>query len=189
MAPSSELLQLAFIDGLFLCLVVGVFLWFRAWMRQQQQSIDDRLKALNEQQQILSRLGERLQIVCRSLEHGGAASVREQGASSGSTPPKRSASALAGDSDIAPRVASAAALSGRAQSRTDSGGPRSGRRLSAPPSPTSWRPRDPDADSPEDNYVEARDLLGRGMAPTEVARRLGMGIAEVNALQRLEQSR
>jgi len=179
LAP-SHLLQLALIDGLFLCLVIGVFLWFRAWMRQQQDSIDERLKALDEQQQSLGRLGERLQAICRSLESGGAVSVRDRDAATGSAPPRRSLAAPGRDSARTPHPASP---------RTDSDGPGSSRRTPASPPPTGWRSGDTDAENPDDIYVEARDLLRRGMAPTEVARRLGMGIAEVNALQRIEQSR
>jgi len=192
--PSSDILQLAFIDGLFLCLVIGLCLWFRAWLRQQQHSIDQRLKALDEQQQLLTRLGERLQGICRSLEGAYAVSARSQGATprgvaKGAPPRPRPASAGGHGSARESRSSGATAVLDSRQPRTGSEGSGSDRRPSVPSPDAGWGSREAGADSSDDAYVQARDLLGRGMAPTEVARRLGLGIAEVNALQRLQQSR
>lgn len=184
MLPGSNVLQLAFIDGLFLCLVVGFCLWFRAWLTKQQQSIDQRLEALDRQQQLLTRLGERLQGVCRSLEGADAASARSQGGV-----PRRSASTGGHDSRGQARPTGATTRPDSRQPRTDSETSHSGRRLSTPSTGAGWQPHDPGADSTDEVYGQARDLLERGMAPSEVARRLGLGIAEVSALQRIQQSR
>jgi hypothetical protein len=36
-----------------------------------------------------------------------------------------------------------------------------------------------------DNYQQARSLLGQGLSPGDVARRLGLGLAEVETLGRM----
>ena len=58
MNPDS--LQVIFVDGLFLCLAAGLALWFRTWLQEQQRAMDQRLQALEEQQQVLARICERL---------------------------------------------------------------------------------------------------------------------------------
>jgi hypothetical protein len=60
--------QLVLIDGLFLCLAGGMGLWFRAWLKNEKQALDQRLEALEAQQAHLERISGRLQTVCRVLE-------------------------------------------------------------------------------------------------------------------------
>lgn len=44
--PSPQTLQLVYIDALFLCLAIGLLLWFRSWLTSHKGQIDRRLAAL-----------------------------------------------------------------------------------------------------------------------------------------------
>ena len=114
--------QLVLVDVLFLCLAVGMGLWFRAWLQREKVEMDQRLQLLQAQQAQLDRISGRLQAVCRSLELMGR---------DGAQAPVELAS------------------------------------------------------KNEDVYGRAWDLLARGKQPTEVARALGMGVAEVELMSRM----
>ena len=43
---NGDLWQIALVDMLFLCLAVGMGLWFRAWLAGEQRRMDQRLDAL-----------------------------------------------------------------------------------------------------------------------------------------------
>ena len=65
---STATWQIVLIDGLFLCLVVGVGLWFRAWLAREKERLDGCLELLEAQHARLERVSGRLQTVCRVLE-------------------------------------------------------------------------------------------------------------------------
>ena len=57
MSPTIDsTLQVIFVDALFLCLAGGLAIWFRSWLQEQQRAMDQRLKALEGQQQALARI-------------------------------------------------------------------------------------------------------------------------------------
>ena len=120
--------QVFFIDGLFLLLAAGIGLWFKAWLKEQQEIIDQRLRVLEVHQKTLELLSARLQSACSMLEQ------LVEGQHPADTQPGRAGRAARGE-----RV----------------------------------------------NYDQARSLLGQGLSPAEVARKLGMGIAEVETLGRM----
>ena len=120
--------QVFFIDGLFLLLAAGIGLWFKAWLREQHEVIEQRLRVLEVQQKTLELLSARLQSACMMLEQ-----LVEDQHPAGSQPAK----------------------TGRA------------------------------ARGERDNYAQARTLLGQGLSPAEVARKLGLGLAEVETLGRM----
>jgi len=115
--------QVFFIDGLFLLLAAGIGLWFKAWLKEQHEVIDQRLRVLEVHQKTLELLSARLQSACMMLEQ----------LVEGQQPPKP-------------------------------GRPSRGER---------------------DSYAQARTLLGQGLSPAEVARKLGLGLAEVETLGRM----
>ncbi|MBM3278010.1 MAG: hypothetical protein FJY95_08005 [Candidatus Handelsmanbacteria bacterium] len=115
--------QVFFIDGLFLLLAAGIGLWFKAWLKEQHDVIDQRLRVLEIHQKTLELLSARLQSACMMLEQ----------LVEGQQPPK-------------------------------SGRPSRGER---------------------DSYAQARTLLDQGLSPSEVARKLGLGLAEVETLGRM----
>ncbi len=120
--------QVFFIDGLFLLLAAGIGLWFKAWLREQQEVIDQRLRVLEVHQKTLELLSARLQSACLMLEK---------------------------------------LVEGQQPSQTQAG--RAGRA----------------ARGERENYDQARSLLAQGLSPAEVARKLGMGLAEVETLGRM----
>lgn len=117
--------QLLFIDGLFLCLAAGLGLWFKAWLREQQEAIDQRLRVLEVQQKTLELLSTRLQSAVLLLEN----------------------------------------LAGQQQQESP---PPTGRPTGRP-----------------DRFARARELLAQGLPPSEVARRLGLGLAEVEVMGKM----
>ncbi|MFH1569269.1 MAG: hypothetical protein ABIL09_14840 [Gemmatimonadota bacterium] len=157
MYATADLYQIILVDALFLCLAAGIGLWFRAWLRQQQRRLDERLAALESQQAHLVRLTERLHAVCRGLEtvFGGAA--RAGGRTSKRTISRSGAGVAAADPEASewPGVA----VDGHFA---------------------------PVGTGRDEAYARARELLAQGATPAEVARRLGLGIAEVSVLRRLQ---
>ena len=144
---------------LYLCVAAGMGLWFRAWLRRQQRAMDERLARMETQQDQLARLGERLQGVCRSLEGVFTRVARETDGAE--IAPSRPTSASRARADhfraaVAPERGTGSAPAGQVGTRGD------------------------------DAYGRARDLLRQGMPPAEVARRVGLGIAEVNVLRRMQ---
>ena len=120
--------QVLFIDSLFLVLAAGIGLWFKAWLREQQEVIEQRLRVLEVHQKTLELLSARLQSACMMLEQ------------------------LVEHRDP-----------------TDTHSAKTGR---------TSRPE-------RDSYAQARELLGQGRSPSEVARKLGLGLAEVETLGRM----
>lgn len=120
--------QVFFIDGLFLLLAAGIGLWFKAWLKEQQEIIDQRLRVLEVHQKTLELLSARLQSACGMLEQ------LVEGQQPADSQPARAGRAARGE---------------------------------------------------RENYEQARNLLGQGLSPAEVARKLGMGLAEVETLGRM----
>ena len=173
MILSAESLQLLFIDGLFLGLAAVLTLWFRSWIKSQQRGIDRRLAALEAQHERFDRLGTRLQSACRSIENlsrrmageADSAAVAHTAAPEGSGRP------------LTTRGNSESAASGDAAARRPS---RASRLGSGSPYSTSGQ-----AGISGAGFARARDLLEQGLPAKEVAERLGMGLAEVDALKRM----
>ena len=170
---SAESLQLLFIDGLFLGLAVVLALWFRSWIKSQQRGIDQRLAGLEAQHERFDRLGTRLQSACRSIENLSRrmAGEADSGAVAQTAAPEGSGRPLTtrGNSESAASADAAARRSSRA-SRLGSGSPYS----------TSGQ-----AGISGAGFARARDMLEQGLPAKEVAERLGMGLAEVDALKRM----
>ena len=120
--------QVFFIDGLFLLLAAGIGLWFKAWLREQHEIIDQRLRVLEVHQKTLELLSARLQSACSMLEQ----LVEPQ--PPGGLPPTKTGRAARGE---------------------------------------------------RESYDQARALLSQGLSPAEIARRLGLGLAEVETLGRM----
>ncbi len=120
--------QVFFLDGLFLLLAAGIGLWFKAWLREQHEVIDRRLRVLDVHQKTLELLSARLQSACSMLEQ---------------------------------------LVDG--QNPTPSQTTRTGRTTR----------------TERDSYEQARTLLSQGLSPSEVARKLGLGQAEVETLGRM----
>ena len=167
---SAESLQLLFIDGLFLGLAAVLALWFRSWIKSQQRGIDRRLAALETQHERFDRLGTRLQSACRSIEN---LSRR-----------------MAGEADAAV-VAHGSAPEGSGRPLTTRGNSESvasGEAASRPPARASRLGSGPafgQAGISGAGFAKARDLLKQGLPAKEVAERLDMGLAEVDALKRM----
>ena len=159
----NQTMQLVFIDLLFLFLVGGMGWWIRAWLRLENQRMDERLEDLKKHQEDLEKLAERLSVACRTIERTASSlALPSLGDSPASVPPPRRSSA-----------------------------PRTIRRPDVPPSPPrvtepsqdkEWEKR---AERSRDAYRLARELLEQGMSTTDVARQVGLGIAEVNVLKRM----
>jgi len=147
---------LLLVDLLYLGVAVGLGLWFRVWLRRQQRAMDQRLARMDEQQARLDRLGERLQGVCRGLESVFSRATRD---------------GEAGEPERGRTAASRRPAVYRA-----GGAPDGVARAAAAAS----------AGRRDDPYGRARELLRQGIAPAEVARRVGLGIAEVNVLHRMK---
>ena len=133
---SAAAWQLIWVDGLFLFMVVGMGLWFRAWLRREKEEMDVRLQALEKHQAQLDRVCGRLQTVCRSLEFMG----REERPSVDRYVERR---------EVA---------------------------------------NEPSVES-EDVYERAWNMLARGETASEVARALGIGLAEVELMGRMSRYR
>ena len=158
----SEAHQLLLTDLVYLGVAAGLGLWFRAWLRRQQRAMDERLSGLEARQAQLDRLAERLQSVCRGLEGVFARAARQAGEGG-----------EAGRAPGEPRARWSPASRGRPEGARAAGAEASGEAR-----PVGGRGDDP--------YRRARELLRQGVAPAEVARKVGLGMAEVNVLRHME---
>ena len=173
MILSAESLQLLFIDGLFLGLATVLALWFRSWIKSQQRGIDRRLAALETQHERFDRLGTRLQSACRSIEN---LSRRMAGAADATVVVHSGAPESSGR-PLTTRGNSESAASGDATARRPSRATKLG-------SGSSYSVSGQTGISGA-GFAKARDLLEQGLPAKEVAERLGMGLAEVDALKRM----
>ena len=131
---SSDIWQVVLIDALFLCMAVGMGLWFRAWLAREQHRLDRRLDALEAQHARLERVSGRLQTVSRVLE-----------------------------------------LMGR----------EGGEGLREKPVPTVPEARPVPSSKQEADFEQAWKMLSAGAEPVAVAQRLGIGVAEVELMNRM----
>jgi len=127
---NGDLWQIALVDMLFLCLAVGMGLWFRAWLAGEQRRMDQRLDALEAVHARLDRVSGRLQAVSNVLEFMG----KEGKVKAREEPP------------------------------------------TAPSVPTSKR---------EAEFERAWQMLSAGAEPATVAQQLGIGVAEVELMNRM----
>ena len=165
-------------------------LWFRAWIKAQRRALDSRLDALESHQESLDRLGSRLLASCRSLESMVAkqTSIADTAVSDPTRlPPQqrrlevergRSRSAAAGD--ITPGTGDRSRFQGEETGTGEAIAGDSGRGDGSPPA------RRADSEGIRGTgFARARDLLAQGLPAKEVARRLAMDRAEVEALKRM----
>lgn len=181
---SSQQTQLIVVDLLFLLVALGMLLWFRSWLGIQTRKLDRRFDALDASLKQLNQIQERLQAACRTVTAAGpwrrdtrlstaTAETRDPGPSGiedivGSPETQRAA----GDGE---RPGSMAASEARA----------AGRAIAArvPRAETERAPHD--RARQHEMYEQARQLLGRGVTTDEVARMVGLGVAEVEVLKRM----
>ena len=162
-------LQLIFVDLLFLLVAGGMGFYFRFWLQRETRRQDSRLVALEKQHEGLEKLTERLTTTCRLLERHMPASKPSQarptlGDAPSSVPPPRRPRRT--DNTPAP-------------SRV--GEPSPSRAGEASPE-REWEQM---AERSREAYRLARELLEQGMSTTDVARQVGLGVAEVNVLKRM----
>ena len=169
--PSPQTLQLVYIDAFFLCLTIGLLLWFRSWLTSHKGQIDRRLAALEEHELTLERLAAKLTAACRQLEASRptAAMANAPGIP---MPAARPVAARSGAEVTAPGAAWLEKLS--ELRRAADGG-------SSESAPVAGR------QGARQEYVRARQLLEKGMSATDVARKVGLGLAEVEVLKRISE--
>ena len=186
MSPTIDsALQVIFVDALFLCLAAGLAFWFRAWLQEQQRAMDHRLGALEEQQQSLARICERLTSICKGLERPSPAveaitraaprqerSIAPPRQSARETPPSSASTDGQGPGLEAPEVGGPSGVS-LPRRRVDTPAARADRQ---------WEEL---TDRSREAYRRARDLLEQGVPPNDIARQVGLGVAEVNVLKRM----
>jgi hypothetical protein len=162
---SEDTVGLALVDGVFLLLAVGLTFWFRNWVRCQQKGLDQALQELAVQRQELGRLSGRLERLCALVEARWvtpgetaprAVPPRPETADSDSRPGARAATTRRVDTPT-----SAAAAAATATAPVDRGDPGANR------------------------YDRAWELLAQGQDAAEVARRVRLGVAEVELMARM----
>ena len=60
--------QIALTDALLICIAASIGWWFRSWISKERDELLSKLEALQEQQQRLQRVCDRLELVSNSLE-------------------------------------------------------------------------------------------------------------------------
>ena len=196
MLSSTQTVQLVFVDALFICLAAGIFFWFRSWLKGEKLQIDRRLEALESHRESLERLGTRLLSASRSLE--GILTERRspyerlgdaRAPSRGSQPQELEGSFSKRGRATTPTPAAdwTERLSELRRAAEAAAGDTASRSGTASPS----RARDSGYRGSEgvvggkEQYGWARQLLGQGMSASEVARKVGLGLAEVEVLKRM----
>jgi len=187
MTPDS--LQVIFVDALFLCLAAGLALWFRSWLQEQQRAMDTRLQALEEQQQVLGRICERLTVACRSLERPSAAvdavrpAARPERPAVQASPVEDPLPSAASDRKLlAPKASDGPQAPRPSAPHPAAADPR--RRVDTPAAQVD-RQWEELTDRSREAYRRARDLLEKGVPANDIARQVGLGVAEVNVLKRM----
>ena len=176
---SSPQTQLVVVDILFLLVALGMLLWFRAWLAMQTRKLDRRFSSLDASLKQMSQIQERLQAVCRTLTaaDGRRPDARlpastEQALESGAaeagspSPAAQRHPVWSAEEAVDERRASSRAAPPRLQKAGDGRAPQ-------------------DDGRQHETYERARQLLGRGVSTDEVARTVGLGVAEVEVLKRM----
>jgi hypothetical protein len=193
MSPTLDsTLQVIFVDALFLCLAGGLIFWFRSWLQEQQRSMDRRLEALEGQQQALAQICERLTSACRGLERPSPAveaiprqNPRAQRATAAPRPSTvETPAAAVSDRQVQASRAAAGPEPQTTDSRPTASAPGARRRMDTPAArpDRQWEEL---TDRSREAYRRARDLLEQGVPPNDIARQVGLGVAEVNVLKRM----
>lgn len=192
--PSSQTLQLVFVDTLFLCLAASLLLWFRSWLRSQKAQIDRRLKALEEHELALERLATKLAAACRQIESGSDRSNRLSPTMDNQRRERQRSGAVAGESAATMTAPGAAWVERLSELRRAADDTAAGDVQSEPARTPegAGRRRAPAATGSmnrgkREEYGWARQLLEQGMSATEVARTVGLGLAEVEVLKRINE--
>lgn len=159
---SEDIWGLVLVDAIFLALAGSVTLWFRAWLRSQREDLDRVLGDLADQRQELTRIASRIERLC---------ALQEARLEAGSEAPP-----------VAP-VTRGPIPSPERRPVRETTAPAVARRTEAVPEPPS-EPR-PDRSAGEGRYDRAWELLAQGQQPGEVARRLRLGVAEVELMARM----
>ena len=170
---SLSAMQMIFLDLLFLGLAGALALWFRAVIRNQQRALDQQLVRLEAQQGKLDSLGKKLQGVTNTLERlYPPPTVPSRHESSPDSRMGLVEPELRSRRTPRPTSATTAAQPRQAQQST---GPERGQR------------RQHESPRGAEAYALARELLDRGLPSSEVARRVGLGVAEIDVLKRMRQ--
>lgn len=186
MSPSDTTTQVIFVDVLFLCVAGGLAFWFRAWLGEQQKGMDRRLQALEEQQQVLGRICERLTAACRGLERPSPAvdALARSTPKAERTPAVRRQPVtdipMGSTTDTVP-----AAMPAAVEARDARPAPAAARQRIDTPAAHSDRKWEEQTDRSREAYRRARDLLEQGVPVNDIARQVGLGVAEVNVLKRM----
>jgi hypothetical protein len=190
MSPTIDsTLQVIFVDALFLCLAGGLAIWFRYWLQEQQRAMDRRLEALEGQQQALARICERLNSVCRALERlsPSVEAIARPGPRAEPAAPRPTpveTPAVSGVTDRQVQAPRSATVPDSTASRSADQGAGARRRVDTPAvrADRQWEEL---TDRSREAYRRARDLLEQGVPPNDIARQVGLGVAEVNVLKRM----
>lgn len=156
---SEDTLGLALVDAAFLLLALGLTFWFRNWVRCQQRGLDQALQELTVQRQELGRLSGRLERLCALVEARWVTPGEE-------APRAVSPRPEAVDSDHRP-------------------GARPGPAKRADASPAAAAATPDRGDNGGNRYDRAWELLAQGQDAAEVARRVRLGVAEVELMARM----
>ena len=190
MSPTIDsTLQVIFVDALFLCLAGGLAIWFRSWLQEQQRAMDRRLEALEGQQQALARICERLTSACRALERPSPsveAIVRPgpRAEPAAPRPALMETPAVPAVTDRQVQAPRSATVPDSTASRSAARGAGARRRVDTPVARAD-RQWEELTDRSREAYRRARDLLEQGVPPNDIARQVGLGVAEVNVLKRM----
>ena len=190
MSPTIDsTLQVIFVDALFLCLAGGLAIWFRSWLQEQQRAMDRRLEALEGQQQALARICERLTSACRALERPSPSveAIVRPGPRAEPAAPRPAlveTPAVPAVTDRQVQAPRSATVPDSTASRSAARGAGARRRVDAPAARAD-RQWEELTDRSREAYRRARDLLEQGVPPNDIARQVGLGVAEVNVLKRM----
>ena len=190
MSPTIDsTLQVIFVDALFLCLAGGLAIWFRSWLQEQQRAMDQRLEALEGQQQALARICERLTSACRALERPSPSveAIARPGPRAEPAAPRPArveTPAVPAVTDRQVQAPRSATVPDSTASRSAARGAEARRRVDTPAARAD-RQWEELTDRSREAYRRARDLLEQGVPPNDIARQVGLGVAEVNVLKRM----
>ena len=190
MSPTIDsTLQVIFVDALFLCLAGGLAIWFRSWLQEQQRAMDRRLEALEGQQQALARICERLTSACRALERPSPSveAIVRPGPRAEPAAPRPAlveTPAVPAVTDRQVQAPRSATVPDSTASRSAARGAGARRRVDTPVARAD-RQWEELTDRSREAYRRARDLLEQGVPPNDIARQVGLGVAEVNVLKRM----
>ncbi len=190
MSPTIDsTLQVIFVDALFLCLAGGLAIWFRSWLQEQQRAMDQRLEALEGQQQALARICECLTSACRALERPSPSveAIARPGPRAEPAAPRPArveTPAVPAVTDRQVQAPRSATVPDSTASRSAARGAEARRRVDTPAARAD-RQWEELTDRSREAYRRARDLLEQGVPPNDIARQVGLGVAEVNVLKRM----